>query len=85
MYEFITTKDFVDDFNKLEKSLQPRIKEKLSFLIKTENPLLFAKKLKGYKDVFRFRIGDYRLVFKLEKQKIILIYARHRKDIYEGL
>jgi mRNA interferase RelE/StbE len=32
------------------------------------------KRLKGnYKDIFRFRIGDYRLFYKIEEEKVIIL------------
>ena len=44
------------------------------------------KRLKGeFKDVYRFRIGDYRLFYKIEEERIIVIIAdiSHRKDAYK--
>ena len=44
------------------------------------------KKLKGeYKDLYRFRIGDYRVLYKIEdNEKIIFIVDIHnRKDAYK--
>lgn len=85
MFEFVCSEDFSDRLKQLEKGLQVRIKEKLKFLSATENPLLFAKKIKGYKDIFRFRVGDFRIVFRRSKNTITLFFVEHRKDIYEGL
>lgn len=85
MFEFLASSDFVKNIQKLDPAIQKQIKEKLRFLQETENPLLFAKKLKGYKNIFRFRAGNLRMVVRLEQQKIILLFVKHRKDIYEGL
>ena len=41
-----------------------------------------ANKLKGYKYIFRLRIGDYRLVYKQTKRMIYVILISHRKDVY---
>ncbi|QQO07612.1 type II toxin-antitoxin system RelE/ParE family toxin [Breznakiella homolactica] len=43
------------------------------------------KRLKGnYNDIFRFRIGDYRLFYKIEETKVIvfIIDIENRKDAY---
>ncbi len=43
------------------------------------------KKLKGYPDLLRMRLGNYRVVYKVENDKIIIIsilMAGHRKDVY---
>ena len=44
------------------------------------------KKLKGkYKDIYRFRIGDYRLFYKMDDQeKIVFIFnIENRQDAYK--
>ena len=44
------------------------------------------KKLKGsYKDLYRFRIGDFRLFYKIEEEKsiIFLVDIENRKDAYK--
>jgi mRNA interferase RelE/StbE len=41
------------------------------------------KKLKGYKDCYRLRIGSYRLGLKVEKDTIWLARLMLRKDIYK--
>lgn len=41
------------------------------------------KKLKGFQNYYRLRIGDYRLGLELVTDKeVILIILAHRKDIY---
>jgi len=41
------------------------------------------KKMKGYKDAYRIRIGDYRIGFYIEKTEIFISTVAHRKDIYK--
>ena len=42
------------------------------------------KKLKGeFKDIYRFRTGDYRLFYKIEKAIIFMIDIENRKDAYK--
>jgi mRNA interferase RelE/StbE len=40
------------------------------------------KKLKGYKNIYRIRIRDYRLGFKVERGVIPLARFLNRKEIY---
>jgi mRNA interferase RelE/StbE len=42
-----------------------------------------TKKLRGHKNAYRIRIGDYRLGLFLEHPKISLARFLHRKDIYK--
>lgn len=85
MFEWIATRQFLDLLEKLDGQIQIRVKEKIQFLSHQENPLLFAKKLRGYKDLFRFRVGDYRIMFRLSLRTIILLRVKHRSEVYENL
>lgn len=42
-----------------------------------------TEKLQGYKNVFRIRIGDYRIVYKKTKSLFYIILIGHRKEIYK--
>lgn len=85
MLQFLATPDFVKSLQKLDKIPQEHVKEQLKFFSEHDNPLLLAKKLRGYKDIFRFRVGNYRVIFRLQQKTIFLLLVRHRKDVYEGL
>lgn len=41
------------------------------------------KKLKGGRNYFRLRIGDYRMGFVLEKGVVIFVRFLNRKDVYK--
>jgi mRNA interferase RelE/StbE len=48
-----------------------------------ENPLGYAERLTNPKlGTFRFRIGNYRVIFDLEGKDIVVLRVGHRKDIY---
>jgi mRNA interferase RelE/StbE len=68
---------------------------KISGLYKTriklaiENKLIIApdlygkplrRSLKGY---FKLRVGDYRIIFRIEKNKVKIFVIAHRKVVYE--
>lgn len=40
------------------------------------------KKLKGYKQHYRIKIGDYRIGVKLEEETVYFVDFDHRKNIY---
>ncbi len=40
------------------------------------------KKLKGFKNFYRIKIGDYRIGLEIENNVIDFITIAHRKDIY---
>ena len=74
------------DLQKLPKQIQKRILEKLDFYVSSPNPLKFAEKLQS-KDLgdYRYRIGDYRVIFDFddELKALIILKVGHRKDVYK--
>jgi len=67
--------------NKNKFMIKKAIEERLS-----THPEIYGKPLqrtlKGY---WRLRVGDYRVVFKILEQKILILGILHRKDIYEQI
>lgn len=43
------------------------------------------KQMKGYKDLFRLRVGDFRVIYSVENEKLIIrvINIGNRGDIYK--
>ena len=43
-------------------------------------------KLEGEENLWRIRVGDYRIVYTIEDKKLIVLVVRiaHRKDVYRG-
>ncbi len=46
-----------------------------------------ATKLKGAEDLFRIRIGEYRLIYRIQKEILVVLVVRigDRKEIYRRL
>jgi mRNA interferase RelE/StbE len=78
-----------NDLKNIDRAHQKIIKEKLLMLAK--NPEVLKnniKRLGGIKDdYYRLRVGNYRVIFKKEEKKLIIIIVRigHRKEIYFSL
>lgn len=85
-YKVIKTDDFVNDFKKLDNSVKINILKYIKKLELSDNPKAYGKPLSGeLSGLYRFRINNYRLITKIEDQKLI-IYALglgHRSKIYE--
>lgn len=67
----------------LPLTIQDRIMKKLEFYIGSGDPLCFAKRM-PYSSFgeYRFRIGDYRVLFDVNDQGISILAIGHRKYIY---
>lgn len=49
-----------------------------------EDPLKYAEKLIDSElGNYRFRVGDYRIIFDLEKDEIVVLRVGHRREIYK--
>ena len=81
-YKLLYTKKAVDDLKKLDILTRKRIGKKL--LKYTKDPFLYAIKLTDKRiGEYRFRIGDHRIVFDREWNRIVILRIRHRKDIHK--
>ena len=76
---------FYQDLSKLsDNNINNRIIALIELLKKSEDisKLPSIKKITGYSDYYRIRIGDYRLGIKYNNNQITLIRFLHRKEIY---
>jgi mRNA interferase RelE/StbE len=72
---------FIKDIENIEEK---KILIKLNKIIediKNKKPVKM-KKIKGFKNFYRIRIGDYRLGIEMNKEKVIIKRFLHRKKIY---
>ncbi len=72
------------DIRALDENVKKRIGKALERY--REEPLKLASRLIDSKlGMFRFRIGDYRVICDIEDDEIIILRVGHRKDIYRRL
>ncbi|HBT81448.1 hypothetical protein A2757_02860 [Candidatus Giovannonibacteria bacterium RIFCSPHIGHO2_01_FULL_48_47] len=72
------------DLKKLPRIVQRRIITKFDFYTAAIDPLKFSEELKDPRlGERRFHIGDYRALFDVERDRIIILKVGHRKDIYK--
>jgi mRNA interferase RelE/StbE len=71
----------IRDVRNMEASVRLRVSKTL--LRFREDPLKYAEKIADAKlGSYRFRIGDYRVIFDLEGEDIVILRVGHRRDIY---
>ncbi len=69
---------------KLPRDIQIRIIKKLDFYCSQDDPMEFAEPLvRSELGDYRFRVGDYRVIFDCEKDGIVVLLIGHRRDIYK--
>jgi len=84
MSKYFFTSPALRQIKKLPKDTQKRIIRKIDFFC-LKNPLDYADFLTDTRlGSFRFRIGDYRVIFDKESDNSILILVvGHRREIYK--
>jgi mRNA interferase RelE/StbE len=83
-YRIVFKPTALKDLKKLPKTLRRRMKEKLEFYLSQTEPLDYAVQLVGNKKSgeYRFRIGDYRIVFDKQENTLVILYIEHRRNVY---
>ena len=82
MYEIIISERAFKEIGKLEKSIQKRIINALKRI--RFRPEAYVTKLVGDPG-YRLRTGDYRIIIDIDKNKLLVLKAGHRKNIYKNL
>jgi mRNA interferase RelE/StbE len=83
-YNLVYTHRASKDIRRFEKNVKKRIGKALERY--SEKPLKYATRLIDSElGMYRFRIGEYRVIFDIEDEKIIVLRVGHRKDIYRKL
>lgn len=68
---------------KLPKDLQRRILHKVEHYLAQADPLAFAERIVGSPTpAYRFQVGDYRVIFDWEVDRILITKVGHRRDVY---
>ncbi len=87
MWKVEYTKRFLKELASLPTNTQSRIELIVFSELEAENPfkLKYLKKMKGYKDKYKIRVGDYRIGLTINKkdQTIICQRVAHRREIYQ--
>ena len=85
IYKLIFLKSAVKDLKAVETPYQIIIKQKITQLSEDFESLKNnLKSLKGNKDLYRLRVGKYRVIFTKDDDKLLITVVRigHRKNVY---
>jgi len=80
-YKLTYTERSLKDIPKLDRVVRKRISKKL--LTFQEDPIRLSEPLKESKfGRRRFRVGDYRIIFDIEGEEIVILRIGHRREVY---
>ncbi len=82
-HRIVFAKEAKKDIDQLDRTTKRQLGKKLVQLSAREHVSSVAKKLHNHAaGGYRFRMGNYRLIFDLDGRTIVVLRLRHRKDIY---
>jgi mRNA interferase RelE/StbE len=82
-YQLLYKKPAVREIQRLPAQVRKRLKIKLEWFASQADPREFSKPLTKPADAqYRFRVGNYRVLFDIEDHKIVVLYIQHRREVY---
>ncbi len=82
-YKLEYTNSALKEFKALDLAIQKRIGERILTLLDDPFPS-GVRKMQGLENHFRIRIGDYRVIYRIDVDRVVIVIVRigHRRDVY---
>lgn len=82
-YRIEFVKQAAKQFKALPNQEQQRLKPKIDALVKDPRPSGVVK-LSGKDDLYRIRVGNYRIIYNIQDNQLLILVVKigHRRDIY---
>ena len=83
-YEVELTATAESDIRRLDSAAARRVVAKMHWLAENLDATRLETLTGEWRDVFKLRVGDYRVLYTREvaEQRIIVHFVRHRREIY---
>ena len=85
-YKVVFKPSVEKDLRPLPKSIVERVFRRIELLSSNPFPRQ-SMKLAGAEQLYRVRVGDYRIVYGVDKKakQVLVHYVRHRRDVYRQI
>ncbi len=81
-YRLVITEEARDHIKRLDKVIVKKVMKKLPILIL--DPFGLSKRLVNYRcGTFRYRVGDYRIIFDIREDAVEILKVAHRREVYK--
>ena len=77
------TEDALDDLNRLDKPIAKRILNKVTWLSLHFNSIMPESLSGELAGAFKLRIGDWRVIYTIKSDSIVIQAIGHRREVYE--
>jgi mRNA interferase RelE/StbE len=83
-YRILISASAAREFDNLPLAVQTRVRKTIDALAANPRPP-GTMKIRGGVDLFRIRIGDYRVIFHVyDREKVVdIVHMRHRREAYQ--
>ena len=84
MYKLFIDDKVVKDLRKIDKTWQTKIIVNIKTKL-VKNPYLGKKLVGDLSPYYRYRVGDYRVLYEIIESKVLIIVVKikHRKNVYK--
>lgn len=81
LFRLLYSRSAAHDIKKLDSVAKKKIKKKIE--IYSRKPFFYAKRLIDPRiGTYRWRIGNYRVIFDIDGKNIVILRIGHRREIY---
>jgi mRNA interferase RelE/StbE len=84
MYKLFIDDKVVKDLRKIDKTWQTKIIANIKTIL-VKDPYLGKKLVGDLSPYYRYRVGDYRVLYEIVESKVLIIVVKikHRKNVYK--
>ena len=84
MYKLFIDDRVVKDLRKIDKTWQTKIIANIKTIL-VKDPYLGKKLVGDLSPYYRYRVGDYRVLYEIVESKVLIIVVKikHRKNVYK--
>ena len=77
--------EFLVELLSLDRGVQRQLRKKLDEMHRTSLDQFSHEPLAGdqFKGLFKFRVGDWRLIYKVADGEVLFVTLGHRSDVYK--
>lgn len=83
MTNIIWTEDAIRDLEKIDQFIAKRIVRKIDWLGNNFDKITPEPLSGEFSKTFKLRIGDWRVIYTVKEESILILYIGHRKEIYK--
>lgn len=73
----------LEDIGKLDSTIRERVLAKVSWFEKNFSDVVSDRLHYRLREMYKLRVGDYRVIYSVNKDYVTIEVVRHRRDVYK--